>query len=45
MEIRPSRSVTEQLQISVKEAALDEDFESDLHFEARGRTPEHKSKF
>ena len=33
------------LQTSLTEAVFDADQESDLHFEARGRTPEHKSNF
>ena len=45
MNIRPSRWLTELLQTSFIEAELDEKAENDLHFEVRGRTPEHKSNF
>ena len=33
------------LQTSFTKAVFDADQEFDLHFEARGRTPEHKSDF
>ena len=43
--VRPSRGFTELFQTSLIEAEFDEDCLFDLHFEARGHTPEHKSSF